>query len=459
MIRSTGTGTRTDSAMPHPVEPAFASSVFFIPTNRDCSRAAAGYAEELAFARERFGRSIPLVVFETDDGPHARANADALADLARAHPDLPVHHLTADRQRTWFERLLRDEPAVLGQVFRSPRRDYGTAMNKLFLMTVSFGADALHRRDSDTRPLGQEVPEAAGKHPIEVELSYLGRRVGEVDLPLPADPAVADAPICVVGGNYFGEWNLDVKDLAHRSYDLVHRLYEILGFAPDDVAALVAEVFPAEQVHDARDARTLLLAPNQGANPDCGNVAVTRLHELLPTVPGRNSLAADYFAFDVAMALGVPALHHTRAVFHEYHPGRFDPAQKQLYWEGVARFADYFTAYGPLFEPGAPGRAGPPADLVPASLRAALGRAVGALPGADPAPRAARIRALADEVLTPVDERYARVGRHLAANAERYVREADEDYATHRLLLDRWPHLVERARELDLPAIAPALRP
>ncbi|MFD7658424.1 DUF6271 family protein [Actinosynnema sp. NPDC059797] len=448
-------------------EPAIGSSVFFIPTNRDCSRAATGYLAELSFARERFGRTIPLVVSETDGGPHARANAGALARLARANPDQPVHHLTAELQREYFGRLLRDEPAAVREPFLSPRRDYGTAMNKLFLMTASFGADALHRRDSDTRPLGEEVPEAAGRHPIEIELSYLGRKVGEigevgpghgVGWPGNLDAAVLDQPIRVVGGNYSGEWNLDVKDFARRSYRIVHRLYEILGFDPDDVVALVDEVFPAEQVHDARDALTLRLAPNGGADPDCGNVAVTGIHELLPNVPGRNSLAVDYFGFDVAMALGVPALHHTRAVFHEYHSGRFDPAQKLLYWEGVARFADYFTSYGPLFEPGAVGRADA-ADPVPAPVRAALVRAVGALVGADPAPRAARIRALAEEVLIPFDERYARVGRHLAANADRYVREADEDYAGHRLLLDRWPDLVERAKGLDLAAIAPPLRP
>ncbi|MFC5060372.1 DUF6271 family protein [Saccharothrix xinjiangensis] len=445
-------------------EPAIRSSVFFIPTNRDCSRAATGYLAELDFARELFGRAIPLVVSETDQGPHARANAAALARLARANPDQPVHHLTAELQRDYFGRLLGGEPAAVRDPFLSPRRDYGTAMNKLFLMTASFGADALHRRDSDTRPLGEEVPEAAGRHPIEVELSHLGRRVGEVraaggvDEPDDVDAAVLDRRIHVVGGNYSGEWNLDVKDFARRSYRIVHRLYEILGFDPDGVPALVDEVFPAEQAHDARDARTLLLAPNGGANPDCGNVAVTGIHELLPNVPARNSLAVDYFGFDVALALGVPALHHTRAVFHEYHSGRFDPGQKLLYWEGVARFADYFTSYGPLFEPGAVGRAGA-AEPVPASARAALVRAVGALPGSDHAPRAARIRALAEEVLIPFDERYARVGEHLAAHADRYVREADEDYAAHRLLLERWPDLVERARGLDLAAIAPPLRP
>lgn len=437
-----------------PAEPAIRSSVYFIPTNRDCSRAVASYLSELEFARERFGRTIPLVVSETDAGPHVPVNAQMLAVAAREHPDIPVHHLTVERQRPYFDLLLADEPAEIREMFLSQERNYGTAMNKLYLMTASFGADALHRRDSDTRLLSDELPEAAGRYPIEVELSHLGRRVGEVDAkhPRPPDSATMDAPVCVVGGNYFGEWNLDVKDLAARSYEFVYRLYVLLGFDPDGVVELCDEIFPAEQVYDGRDERTLVLVANEGPNADCGNVAITRIHESLPNVPSRNNPAADYFSFDSALAMGVPALHHTRMVFHEYHAERFDPERKQLYWEGVARFADYFNVYRPVFEPYAVGRAaaGPGPELFPADLLAALERTVAALPGTDGDARVARIRAIAEEILIPLDDRYARIGRHLARNAERYVREADEDYARHRLLLRRWPELIERARKIDL---------
>lgn len=442
-------------------EPHIGSSVFFIPTNRDCSVAATSYLTELEFARQRFGRSIPLVVSETDQGPYVPTNARTLAKLAEKHPEQQIHHLTVDLQRAYFDRLFTDEPAVVKDLFLSQQRNYGTAMNKLYLMTVSFGAEALHRRDSDTRLLHEEVPEAAGRYPIELELSCLGRPVGELDVPLPAGAEdVKDAAVCVVGGNYHGEWNLDVKDFARRSYEIVYRLYEVLGFDPDHVVELVHEVFPTEQVYDGRDVRTLLLVANEGANPDCGNVAITRIHELLPNVPSRNNPAADYFSFDSALALGIPSLHHTRAVFHEYHSGRFDPDQKQLYWEGVARFADYFNVYGPLFEPGSVGQAGSSdGQLLPAHLRDRLSQAIGALCGADHESRAARIRAMAEEVLIPFDARYARVGRHLVRNAERYVREADEDYAKHQLLVERWPAIIERAREIDLTTLAPPLRP
>ena len=65
---------------------------------------------------------------------------------------------------------------------------------------------------------------------------------------------------------------------------------------------------------------------------------------------------------------------------------------------------------------------------------------------------------MAKEVLILFDDRYARVGKHLVANADRYVREADEDYAKHQLLMDRWPAIIERARNIDLAKLAPPLR-
>lgn len=461
-----------------PDRPAVGSSVFFILTAEDCSRAAVSYLAELEFARERFGRSIPLAVAETDRGPSVWANARALAELAHRYPEQRIHHLTLHAQRGYFERLCQGEPAAIREIFRSARRDRGTAMNKLYLMTVSFGAEALHRRDSDTRLLGREVPEAVGRYPIEVELAYLGRRVGDVDLPRgrEADAAVGEAPICVVGGDQVGAGHRDVRDRTGRPDGLADRLCDILGLDLGDLTGPYAGGSGTERGYDGRDTRTLLLAPPAAARPDCANMAITGIHELLPSVPSAESLAVDRFSLDAAMALGIPALWHSRAVFHDHsravfhdHGGvvchehgreRVDSKREQLHWEAVARFADYRHSYRPLFEPGSIGRAGVhPADLLPAAVRTALSAAVGALAGSDRATRAARIRALAREVLIPLDARYARVGAHLMQNAERYVWELDGDYARHKLLLERWPYLVDRARWLDLPALVPALRP
>jgi hypothetical protein len=193
---------------------------------------------------------------------------------------------------------------------------------------------------------------------------------------------------------------------------------------------------------------------NDGPNADCGNVAITSVHELLPNVPGRNMLAADYFTFDLSTSLGIPSLHHTRAVFHQYTPTRFEYDSKLSYWEGVARFADYFNLYGPMFEHHALGIAEDKDPVVTPPVAARIRTAVAELQCNDRTLRRERIEAIAREVLLPLGEGYARIGDHLLANVERYLDECDEDYRDHVLLLEQWPSLIERAKVIDLRALS-----
>jgi hypothetical protein len=254
-----------------------------------------------------------------------------------------------------------------------------------------------------------------------------------------------------VGGNYFGEWSLDVKDFAEKSYDPIYRLYNIAGFNTDTDVERFKEAFPMHPVLHERDEFSLARSFNDTRNADCGNVAVTRLHELLPNIPGRNMLGADYFAFDCATALGMPSVHHTRPVFHEYDADRFDYEHKLKYWEGVARFVDYFNTYGPLLDAGLGRRF---AKRGPVTIDENVVKNVltemPTLLDADRAARTERIVRVCDVVLIPFDERYAKLGRALRERAPELVRECDEDYENHARLIERWPDLISRARELPI---------
>lgn len=425
-------------------------SAFFIPSNRDSTESVGSYMAELRFAKDQMNRDVPMVVSETNDGPHVSVNARALARAAKANPDLEFLHLTVDVQREYFTRLFEGENPKVAEQFFSKEKNYGTAMNKLFLATCSLQAQALHRRDSDTTLLSDHLESVTTGPPIEVELSHLGRTVGQV-APT-GDTKVDDRELWVVGGSYFGEWNLDVKDFARRSFDIVHRLYEILGFDKEAVEEICAKAFQFDPVYEDIDEVTPITSVNDGLNPDAGNVAIYRLHELLPAVPGRNMLAADYFQFDIATVLGIPSLHHTRPVFHRYNSSRFDLEQKSVYWEGMARFADYFNFFGDLFNQGLQVES-TSADPMPAEAVEQIIadiRARRARPGDE---RVYRIEQLAREILLPFDERYARIGRHLVSQADRIVAECDEDYRRYEDLLLRWPTLVERAKNIDLRAL------
>lgn len=437
-------------------------SVFFIPTNRDCTAAIASYAKEVTHAATSRGIQVPLVVVETDDGPHVSANAAAVARARTEHSEITAFHFTHDLQRAYFSELLMEEPVEVRELFLNPGKNYGTAMNKLFLMAGSFDADAFHRRDSDTRLVFDEVPGAPLRYPIDIELDHLGKRVGDLRHPWynSVPPSMYDREVWVTGGNYVGEWCLDVKDFARRSNAPIHRLYEILGFPPDAVVDFCAEAFPPEPDFEPHDEISLVTSVSDSRNSDGGNVAVYRLHELLPTIPGRDMLGADYFAFDAATALGMPSVHHTAPVFHRYSDARFCPDEKLRYWEGVARFADYFATHAPIIDSDLATQLRLSGSVtITDDVVAVVRQMLPAIRTTDPAERVARIVRIADEVLIPFDARYGAIGRSLIASAERIVAECNEDYARHELLVERWPALVARSKTIRLAPGAFSLEP
>ncbi len=431
-------------------------SVFFIPSNRDASRAITSFAKEVQFAFERDGRRVPFVVSETDDRDHVRFNAEAIRAVQSKYPEIPFYHLTTGYQKRYFDILLDGQPAALRDIFLSQEKNYGTAQNKLLLMTSSFGAEAMHRRDSDCVLLFDERPDVEHLYPIEAELEFLGQKVSDTRAIWQSAPdeSKAESQICVVGGNYVGSWNIDVKDFGLRSMDIIYRLYEILGFDPEFIVELCDGAYPIEEVLPDSDEFELVTNVNDHKNPDAANFAMYKLHEYLPNVPGRNMLAADYTTFDCATAIGLPAVHHNRPLFHTFERKREEYDEKLQYWEGMARFTDYFNQYGALFEGELDLRvpASYPLVIPDEVLQGILGGAL-SIPGSAPEQRRERIDRLADEILIPFDDRYASIGRHIKANAARFVRESDEDYQLHALLLEHWPSLIARAKQISIPEL------
>jgi hypothetical protein len=418
-----------------------------IPTNRDASRAVVSAAAELRYARS-VGYDIPLVVIETDDGRHVAENARALRNC-EVRDGHKVFHFTMERQRKLLELACVGDLEQWCDIFLSGIKDYGTAMNKCFLYPLALGASSVHRRDSDTVTLDCEYPNEINRLPLAHELSLLGTSVASEA----GGVTGGDVPVTVVGGNYVGEWNLDVKDLVTASggRTVLSSLYQTLGFDRDSIPAMVAEAFPEQIVIPERDVLTVVRSVKDGLNPDCGNVAFMDVQSVLPTLPGPNILAADYFAFDAATSLGLPSIHHSDAVFHVYTSDRFKVDAKISYWEGVARFADYFNVYGEIYDGTLSERLGIPPATLPTSCESRLNLAslVRSVAGRDRSERVKRLRSLGEDLLVPLGGDLAIVGVHLASNAERFVDECNYSYGTHARLIEDWPSLVDRFSTID----------
>jgi hypothetical protein len=224
-----------------------------------------------------------------------------------------------------------------------------------------------------------------------------------------------------------------------------------LGFPEGDVPAICADAFDFNKKPRTADQFHLVTSVADAYNPDCGNMAVKTLHEMLPALSARNMLACDYFTFDAATALGAPALHHTRDVFHEYAPDRFVLESKLSYWEAVAKFADYFNSYMGIYKADLDRRWGRGrSPLIDGEIVGDIAARIKEFAGRGAADRRARIGRISKEVLIPFDARYARVGEYLLERADRLVEEASGEYETHARLLPAWPEMIERARKLPL---------
>lgn len=418
-------------------------SIFFLPTNRLIEKCVKSYIQEVNYAKQKLQRNIPLVIVETNDEVFTEENKKIIMELQNQYKELELIHLSVDEQKKYFENLFKDMDPEIKAIFEETETNYGTAMNKLALFTCSLGGDAFHRRDSDTRLCFGEFKEAKEKYPIEIEINFLGKKISELPPKLTENKG-KEGDIWVVGGNYFGEWNLDVKDFSREQ---IYKLYQLLGFDEDSIEEICADAFKEQPEFCQRDCLSLVTSV-KGPNPDCGNVAVYRLFEELPNVPGKNSLAADYFMFDTATALGLPAIHHTREVFHEYHSDRFQSEKKKKYWYGIAKFADYFNSYMNIYNSDEfyNDNYGKSWD----EIRANIMNLVQGFIEEDFIKREERIKNIAQDVLRNADEKYFPIADELQKNAGNYIAESNMDYERHILLLKNWKNIIKKAKKIKL---------
>lgn len=415
-------------------------SIFFLPTNRLIEKCVKSYIQEVNYAKQKLQRNIPLVIVETNDEVFTEENKKIIMELQNQYKELELIHLSVDEQKKYFENLFKDMDPEIKAIFEETETNYGTAMNKLALFTCSLGGDAFHRRDSDTRLCFGEFKEAKEKYPIEIEINFLGKKISELPPKLTENKG-KEGDIWVVGGNYFGEWNLDVKDFSREQ---IYKLYQLLGFDEDSIEEICADAFKEQPEFCQRDCLSLVTSV-KGPNPDCGNVAVYRLFEELPNVPGKNSLAADYFMFDTATALGLPAIHHA---IHEYHSDRFQSEKKKKYWYGIAKFADYFNSYMNIYNSDEfyNDNYGKSWD----EIRANIMNLVQGFIEEDFIKREERIKNIAQDVLRNADEKYFPIADELQKNAGNYIAESNMDYERHILLLKNWKNIIKKAKKIKL---------
>jgi hypothetical protein len=402
-------------------------SIYCVPTHRRVAgENLRGFLAELDVGQIHSRQAIPFCFFDDLGGDQHR---QLLRHELAPYPAVQAYIFDQEACNRLVARLAGDVPrehaGALAQLRLEPDVSYGKVMNKLFLMALLFGVEALHRRDMDTLPpLHATTGEV--RYPIELELEWLG-------------PGRSYA----VGGGYQGASNLDLSALGAAQNEKVHRiLLSLLSFRPEHHDAIIER-----QAAAARPFREDRVTHGEDAFPECGNYSLYRLFEFLPCSAARETLGTDYFPTVVALELGWPVSYHSRAVLHRHTACRYDSLHKTLaYWRGLARMLDANVMYHGAAE-GLP-RGGPAPDPS-ADLSIELARMLRAHHPRFLLERRARkdrIVQLVELIASAPFTAAAEVARTLTEQLEMILDETDSAVLRHAELMEAWPAIVEAAQ-------------
>ncbi|GAA3716900.1 DUF6271 family protein [Streptomyces tremellae] len=424
-----------------------------LPTNRECAETLSAVYGEAAYAAERFGTEVHLLVLDSAPVAVRARHAAALEVLGRA-PGVVVHHLDEDRQREFLLGAVRraglPKPDLMLALMLPEGLSYGACTNRAFLLAAALGCESVHRRDSDSR---YQEADGAPVYPIHHELASLGRPAREAARHATAsalDPALADRPVSLAGASFIGELSVDIGEIQEIDpgvYADMVSLWAPRGWSAEQKRALVAESFRGAGAEPFTEDRAVLTVVDPMRIDMC-NISFHGVHEQLPLPPATDTIGSDYFLMHAVYDAGLPGVLHNRDIVNFYTPERRTGAGFTAYQLRFVKFLLSMLYFNHLYEQ--MGRAGGALldgrHRLRAPLIASMVRESAAL---DRTQNAERLASL-DVSYRRLGGKYAEFADLLAGRGQRLLDEARHDVEDFALLAEAWEPLVDAARALGL---------
>jgi hypothetical protein len=396
-----------------------------VPTNRECSATLAEVVAEAAYATERFGAEVHLLVL--DSSAHFAAHARALE--AADH----VWHLDEPAQREFLRRVIRRsgiaKPDLVLDLMLPGGLSYGACTNRAFLIAAALGCESVHRRDSD---LYFQTYEGEKVFPIHAELLSLGKPARQaVTVEDRLDPSLRDATVAMVGGSFVGEMSVDlgaVRD--HDAYADLVGLWAADGVSEQERRALVAESFTGSEPFDGDRSVLAVVDPMR---VDMHNISFHGLHERIPLPPATDTIGSDYFLIHVADKARLPGVWHNRHIVNFHTGERKTGAGFLAYQMRFAKFILSMYYFHFIYERMDSDDPGAIAAIVRESTWQAR------------EPNEAKIELL-ERAYRRLGGPFTGVADRIRDRRERLLLEARRDIDDFALLIDAWAALVAAAR-------------
>ncbi|OLZ63369.1 hypothetical protein AV521_39090 [Streptomyces sp. IMTB 2501] len=421
-----------------------------LPTNRACSAAIAALHAEAAYATDRFGVDVQLLILDSSDDRTRGGHARTVAALQPV-PHVTVHHLDEYAQRIFLLRTIEraglPDPDRLLRLMLPPTVSYGACTNRAFLLAAALGCTSLHRRDSDSAyqfQAGQPV------FPVHHELPHLGRPANEAagavtrtDLP----PELRQRPVSLAGASFIGELSVDIGEIQRLDEGVYHdvvSLWAPVDWPEERKRRLVEESFTgAGTAPFTEDHSTLTLVDPMRV--DMCNIAFDRaVYERIPLPPATDTIGSDYFLLHLIHDARLPGILHNRHIenFHtpERRTGTGFPAYQRRFVKFLLSMLYFHDVYGRMATEGT--------GLLDERHQIRAGRIVELLRESTALDRTENVWRLdrIDTAYRKLGGRYAEFGDRLADERGRLLDEAESDIEAFADLAEAWSTLVEAAR-------------
>jgi hypothetical protein len=319
-----------------------------LPTNRACREAIAALHEEAVYAAVGFGVEVHILVLDSSDA-ETRAAHRRTVDALRGAPNVVVHLLDEESQRTFLDRAIQnsglEDAERLLALMLPDGVSYGACTNRAFLIAAALGCESVHRRDSDSRYqtlCGRPV------FPIEHELRSLGRRAGDIgddDVQYSLlEPAQLDKTVVLVGASFVGELSVDIGEIEQLDREVYHEIVSLwapASWTERQKRELVSESFRGAGTEPfARDRAVLCLVDPMRI--DMCNIAFHReAYGRVPLLPALATIGSDYFLMHAIYDAKLPGVVHNRHIVNYYTAERRTDAGFAAY---QLRFAKFFLS-------------------------------------------------------------------------------------------------------------------
>ncbi|WP_152364933.1 DUF6271 family protein [Microlunatus speluncae] len=270
---------------------------------------------------------------------NSRHNRTILEQVATEHPGVHFYHVTpgliADLIVPHLATIADSPTAARIYTILAPHDSaYGAGPNKAALFAAAHGYDALHRRDADLVDPGPAVDYRS--FPLYNEVRSLGRRARDVLSPDEVkDEPWADELVWMSGTSPRGDLPLDRRDLMEVDPSFVVELRALESSHPDLAASakfvqsyFTESDFPElEREYPEPHLRMRIADRRPGHRIEVCVASYAAAWKLLPQLPTRATITADYVVYDLLRCIGSPVIRHDAAPEHRYIPERLQRSE------------------------------------------------------------------------------------------------------------------------------------